>query len=115
VSVVGDGERVSVTRVSSVRVVRATTADHHRTDGRLRFAGDLHLWTAVRRPACRSLYPDTSTRTGTASYRRRRTERGPAREEHTMNLDGFEPAQLIVFVIAVVLVFGGLIASRRRR
>ncbi|RDI02127.1 putative secreted protein with PEP-CTERM sorting signal [Curtobacterium sp. AG1037] len=32
-----------------------------------------------------------------------------------MNLDGFEPAQLIVFVIAVVLVFGGLIASRRRR
>lgn len=32
-----------------------------------------------------------------------------------MNLDGFEPAQLIVFVIAVVLVFGGLTASRRRR
>lgn len=32
-----------------------------------------------------------------------------------MNFDGFEPAQLIVFVIAVVLVFGGLIASKRRR
>ena len=33
----------------------------------------------------------------------------------TVVLDGFEPAQLIVFVIAVVLVFGGLLASRRRR
>ncbi len=32
-----------------------------------------------------------------------------------MNLDGFEPVQLIVFVVAVVLVFGGLISSRRRR
>ncbi len=32
-----------------------------------------------------------------------------------MDLDGFQPVQLIVFVVAAVLVFGGLIASRRRR
>ncbi len=32
-----------------------------------------------------------------------------------MNLDGFDPAQLIVFVVAVALVFGGLLSSRRHR
>ncbi|MDR6170507.1 hypothetical protein QE359_001536 [Curtobacterium sp. SORGH_AS776] len=31
-----------------------------------------------------------------------------------MNFDGFDPAGLIVFCVAVVLVFGGLISSRRR-
>jgi hypothetical protein len=32
-----------------------------------------------------------------------------------MDLDGFQPVQLIVFVIAAALVFGGLLSSRRRR
>lgn len=32
-----------------------------------------------------------------------------------MNLDGFDPTTLIVFCVAVAVVFGGLLSSRRRR
>lgn len=32
-----------------------------------------------------------------------------------MNFDGFDPSALIIFCVAVALVFGGLLSTRRRR